>query len=285
MQLVQISPETLGGRIELNPWTIARSLMANATLIGQLALKELRLKYKVSFLGPLWAILTPLIHLGVYAFIFSYIFQSRWATETSDGVPVPSVFMLFSGLVVFIFFSECITRSPDLITSNRNFVKKVIFPLEVLPFGPFFAAWIQSLVSLCLLIAGMIIFGPGVTVMILWLPILFIPLLLVTLSLMWLLSLAGVLIPDMANITRIVIQFLFFLSAIFYPIDVVPESVRFLFWINPIAVSIGEFRNVLIIGESPPVLEFFIYTLCATCFFIFSYSVFMKARRVFAENV
>ncbi len=191
-------------------------IFAQKSLISQFIIREISNRYKGSYLGIVWSFITPLIMLTIYTFVFSVIFQARWGTSGETN-KVEFALLLFTGLVVFNVFSEVISRAPSLIIANSNYVKKVIFPLEILPIVTLGSALFQALISYVILILVMLILTGTFYWTAILFPIIILPLLLMILGLAWFLASLGVYIRDIGQVISIAIPALMFMSPIFLP--------------------------------------------------------------------
>jgi lipopolysaccharide transport system permease protein len=188
--------------------------------------------------------------LVVYTFVFSVIFKARWSEGSGDS-KVEFAIILFTGLIVFSLFSECMNRAPGLVLNNVNYVKKVVFPLEILPLIAFCSALFHFAVSLAVLIAFVTVVQRGLHWTVLLLPLVMLPLVLLTLGLSWLLASLGVYLRDVGQSVGVLIAVLMFVSPIFYPVSAVPEEFRGLLRWNPLTPTIEQARDVVIFGRLP----------------------------------
>jgi lipopolysaccharide transport system permease protein len=261
-----------------------RSIWRHRQLTLQLAKREFANRHRGSLLGLLWMIVTPVCMLLVYTFVFSVIFKSRWSGAES-GNHAEFAVILFCGLTVFAFFSETISRSPNLIVSNPSYVKKVIFPLEILPVATFLASLFQGLLTLLILyVADFILFGrlPWTAVFI---PAVLAPLTLFTLGLSWLLASLGVFLRDLAHIVPLALTALMFLTPVFYPVSAVPGQVALLCELSPLAYAVEDARRVLIWGELPRFASLLLHmTIGLTCAAT-GYWWFNRTRKAFADVI
>lgn len=263
------------------PGEIAASLWRNRALIALLAKRDALGRYKGSVLGLLWSFFNPLLMLAVYTFVFSGIFKARWTTESTSTAQYALV--LFAGLIVFALFAECLTRAPSLIVGNVNYVKKVAFPLEVLPWVSFGAAGFHMLVSLSVwLIVYVLLFGPPPPTAAL-LPVMLIPITLLTMGFAWFLAALGVFVRDVAQIVGILTSAMIFLSPIFYPLEALPEHLRPYVFLNPLTLAVVQMREVLIWGRMPDWSAYGIYLAVALIVAALGFAFFQKTRKGFAD--
>ena len=259
-----------------------KSLYRNRELLWRFTDREIKGRHRGSLLGVGWSFLTPLAMLAVYTLVFSQVFKARWGTLEESGA-LGFAINLFAGLIVFNLFAECINRAGSLITSNTNYVKKVIFPLEILGAVTVGTAMFHAMTSLVILIIFKIIADQHLAFTVLWLPIIWIPLILGTLACTWLLSAAGVFLRDISQIAGLGLNMLMFLSPIFFPIAALPEKLQPFLMINPLAIIIEQTRLVLIRGASPSITYIFFSYLISIAICEYSYRIFSKFKRSFAD--
>jgi lipopolysaccharide transport system permease protein len=267
-----------------NPWRFVLQFVRLRNLVWQFTLREVQARYRGSYLGIVWAFITPFLMLIVYTFVFSVIFKARWQRSGAESV-VGFALTLFSGLIAFNMFSDCATRAPTLIAGNPNYVKKVVFPLEVLPVSVVASALIHSLISLSIVVIGMLVTSGKLYWTTLYLPLVYLPLIAFTLGVSWLLASLGVFIRDIRNFVDVLVRFLFFLTPIFYPLSAVPTTLRPLFGLNPLAAIVENFRRVVIWGQLPDWPWLGIVTLFSGVMMLGGYMWFMKIKRAFADVI
>lgn len=263
------------------PYEIVASFVRNRHLIGQMIKREVIGRYRGSVLGLLWSFFNPIFMLAVYTFVFSFVFNARWGSDDSSR----SVFalVLFSGLLIFNFFAESVTRAPTLIISNANYVKKVVFPLETLPWVVCGSALFHAGVSfLVWLIFYTLVFGfPKITLLLF--PIIIFPHLCFTMGIVWFLASVGTYLRDVGHIVGILVTALMFLTPIFYPLSAVPERFHTAILFNPLTVVTEETRNVLIWGTHPDWIPYIELTILSILIAWFGFAWFQKTRRGFAD--
>lgn len=258
-----------------------RSLIANRDLIVALTIREVLGRYRGSVLGLFWSVFQPILMLAVYTFVFGLIFRSRWPGGT--GSRAEFALVLFSGLLVFNMFAECLNRAPGIILSNTNYVKRVVFPLEILPFVTVAVALFHLFVSFLVWLAFYLLaIGiPSVTVLLF--PIALIPLVLFSLGIAWFFSALGVYVRDTAQITGLVTTVLMFLTPIFYPADAIPARFRAIAGLNPLVPVIEQVRRVLM-WHSGIALEAYVPVLIGSMVVLWlGYAWFEKTRKGFAD--
>jgi len=243
--------------------------------------REVLGRYRGSVLGIVWSFLHPIFLLAVYTFVFSVVFKARWS-EGSDS-KTEFALVLFAGLLIFNLFAECVSRAPALILSNVNYVKKVVFPLEILPWVSLGSALFHTLVSFAVwLLFYLVFFGlPPLTLLLF--PLVLLPLVFFTMGLSWLLASLGVYLRDVGQVIGLLVTVLMFLSPIFYPISALPERYQLLLQLNPLTLVIEQTRGVLIWGECPAPEIFVLYTTCSALIAWSGFAWFQKTRRGFAD--
>ena len=268
-------------RFSASPSEMLASLWRNRELIKTSAKREVHGRYRGSIMGILWSFLNPVFMLAVYTFVFSEVFKARWSGGGESKAEFALV--LFAGLFVFNIFSECINRSPGLIIANSNYVKKVVYPLEILSWVTLFSALFHAAISLCVwLLAYMVFFGfPHATA--LYLPLILLPFFLFIMGLSWILASLGVYLRDVAHLVGVATTVLMFLSPIFYPASALPEKYRNLVYLNPLTSVIEQTRTVLFWGESPDFLMLACYWVAAAVIAFLGFAWFQKTRSGFAD--
>lgn len=267
----------------INPINMLTNLYNNRELINASVKREVLGRYRGSVLGLLWSFFNPLLMLSVYTFVFSTVFNARWGTASESKTEFALI--LFAGLIIFHLFAECINRAPSLILQNINYVKKVIYPLEILPFVSLLSAFFHTIISLSVwLLAYLIIYGiPHVTV--LYLPFILLPFLFLLMGLSWALAALGVYLRDISQIVGVLTTMLMFLSPIFYPITALPEAYRHLVLFNPIASVIEQIRGILYFGKPPPLDQLAIYWAVTLLAAWAGFFIFQKMRKGFADVI
>jgi lipopolysaccharide transport system permease protein len=258
------------------------SFIRNRPLIGQMAKREVLGRYRGSVIGLGWSFFNPLLMLGVYTFFFSFVFKSRWGA-VQDAGHANFAIILFVGLIIHGLFAECINRAPSLIISNVNYVKKVVFPLEILPWIAMGSALFHAGISVLVLLALQLIIVGSLPWTIIFFPLIVIPLILVTLGLAWFLAATGVFVRDIGQITGMIISVLLFVSPVFYPISALPSGVRSLVMLNPLTLIIEESRKVLLFGEMPNWSGLGVYSLVGIAIAWIGFWWFQKTRKGFAD--
>lgn len=274
------APLRLLGRF--NPLAIGRNLWSHRDLTWQFIQREVEGRYRGSFLGIFWSLARPLFLLGVYTYLFGVIFKSRWPEQRSDALGEFAL-ILFAGLITFELFSECVVRAPTTIVSIPNYVKKVVFPLEIMPLVNLGAALFHFAVGLAVLLVGWLLTGGGLQWTVVFLPLVLLPLVLLTLGVSWVLASLGVYLRDVGQLIGLLVQALFFFTPIFYTIDSVPEPMRSLMGFNPLAPVITHMRDILLFGRLPDFGALALSTLVGALVAIGGYVWFAVTRRGFAD--
>lgn len=261
------------------------ALWSKRELIGELARRELSQRYRGSFLGAFWSLIIPIVMLLIYTFVFGVVFKARWQGLSQDLPPQEFALILFCGLAAFNVFSEVVNRAPTLIASHPNYVKKVIFPLEILPVVTLLVALVNSLILAGLILVGALIIQHTLSPTLYLLPLAYLPLIFLCLACSWFLASLGVYIRDVGQLIGVAVQVLFFLSPIFYPIEAVPEKLRAILALNPLSTVIAGFRASLLLGEPLPWLPWAVWTVVSILAAWLAFVWFMKTKKGFADVI
>ena len=239
-------------------------------------------RYKGSILGLGWSFFNPIIMLAVYTFVFAIIFKARWGVDGGES-RVDFAIILFAGLIIHTFFAEVINASPNMILQNKNYVKKVVFPLEILPFILLGSALFHAFVSFLVLLIGLFIIKGTFQWTIIFVPIVILPILFVTIGLSWILASLGTFLRDISQSVVILTMVMLFLAPIFYPLNVIPESYHIYILMNPLTFIIQQFRDVVIFGNLPNWAGLGMYFIMSLLVLWIGYAWFQKTRRGFAD--
>lgn len=266
-----------------SPRELVASFWRNRALIYALSKREVAGRYRGSHLGILWSFINPLFMLIIYTFVFGVIFKARWS-EQSDS-KTEFALILFAGFLIFNLFSECVNKAPALILSNVSYVKKIVFPLEILPWVNLYSALLHGLISLLAwIMAYSLLFGaPQLTA--LYLPLIILPLCFMVMGLSWVLASLGVYLRDIGQFIGVFISASMFMSPIFFPLSALPEQFRFIFELNPLTPAIEMTRDVLIKGEIPNTQYFLVYFLSMLTIAYLGFAWFQLTRRGFADVI
>lgn len=263
------------------PLEMVATLWRNRSLIHAFAKREVLSRYRGSAFGLLWSFFNPLFMLTVYTFVFSEVFKARWNADSDSKTEFALV--LFAGLIVFNLFAECISRAPGIILSNPNYVKKVVFPLEILPFAALLSAAYHAAISLGVWLAAYVIFFALPHPTVLLLPLVLLPLAAIVMGLGWALAALGVFLRDVSQVIGAVIMVLMFMSPIFYPASALPERYRHLLYLNPLTPTIEMTRDVLFWGKVPELGLLAMNLLAASFVAWLGFAGFQKTRKGFAD--
>ena len=242
-------------------------------------------RYRGSFLGLLWAFVNPILMLAIYTFVFGVVFKVRLDSQSTELYDDKFAFalLLFTGLILFNLFSECLSRSPGLVLANVNYVKKVIFPLEILPLVSLGSALFHAGISFLVLFTLMLVIDHSIHWTLIFLPIILLPLLLLILGLSWMLASIGVYVRDIGQFIGLILTMLLFMSPIFYPASALPESVRDYLFLNPLTFVIEQARAVTLYGQLPDWSGLVVYYMLASIVAWAGLMWFMKTRKGFAD--
>lgn len=263
-------------------------------LVLTLIRREIAGRYRGSLLGILWSMLTPLFMLAVYTFVFGIVFRTRWTdamgdaggTETVAGGEASTVgfaIVLFAGLIVFQLFAEVINRAPTLVLANTNYVKKVVFPLQILPVVALGSALFHAVVSVAVLFGFMLVVRGTIPLTALLWPLVIAPFCLVILGIAWFLSALGVYYRDINQVLGTLVTALMFLSPIFFPLSVLPQWLQRWVALNPVSLPVEQTRDVLIFGRAPDMLALAQYAVIGLAVAAVGYAWFQKTRKGFAD--
>jgi len=265
----------------LDPVALVRSLWTQRELIFQLTKRDILGRYRGSYLGLAWSFLTPLLMLAIFTLVFGVILQARWGVDNESRFHFALV--LFCGLIVFNLFAECVSRSPGLVLSQPQYVKKIRFPLEILPVTIFLSATVHAAVSLFILVLGLWI-GDGVlNGTALWAPLVLLPLAPLCLGLSWWLASMGVYFRDIGQMIGLVTMAVLFLSPIFYPVSAIPEWLQPFYRLNPLTLIIANARATIIWGQSPNWFHLIAGASANFVIALLGYAWFQRTRKGFAD--
>ena len=267
-----------------SPMAMFRSLWRNRQLILQMARRDIDSRYRGSLVGLAWSFINPILMLLVYTFVFSVVFKARWNVG-GDESKTDFAIILFAGMIVFNLFAEIVNRAPGLITSNVNYVKKVVFPLEILPGVALGSALFHSLISLFVLLLAQFIFNLSLPWTIIFFPLVLLPLIFFSMGIAWFLAAIGVFVRDVGQITGILTTILMFMSAVFYPLSALPEEYQFWLGLNPLVLIINESRKSLILGEPPDWITLIVALFVSLAIAFAGFWWFQKVRKGFADVI
>ena len=242
--------------------------------------RDVSQRYRGSFLGPFWTILTPAVQILIFTLIFSGIFQARFGTESGT---IGFAVHLFCGLLPWMAFGEAVQRSTLVIGENVNLVKRVVFPVEVLPVNIVLAGLVQQALGTTVLLVAALAIGARPTLHLAWWPLLLIPQLLVTTGLAWLVASLGVYLRDTSQVTQLLLMSWMYLTPIFYPESIIPARYLWLVRWNPLAPLIRSYRRILLEGRAPDWEGILMTTLFAVACWMVGYWWFQRTRGDFAD--
>lgn len=262
-----------------------RLINENRELLRQLIKRNIYGRYKGTVIGLAWSVIQPLLMLAVYTFIFSVVFKSRWGTLPSGGIDGSYSFsvIMFCGMAVFNIFSESITAAPMLIVSNPNYVKKIIFPIEILPIAQVISSMIINLIWMAILFIGAVFLLKSLYWTMLLLPLILIPFLFLTTGLSFFLASLGVYFRDLAHVNGFIVQILFLLTPIFYSPQMVPEKFQFFLKLNPLTWIVEETRAVFLFKQLPHWDAIIVVGIVSFIIFQLGYVWLNKTKKGFAD--
>ncbi|MEZ5586074.1 MAG: ABC transporter permease [Sedimenticolaceae bacterium] len=247
-------------------------------LLAQLVKRDVLLRYRGAMFGVLWIFLSPLLMLGIFAFVFGQIFQARWPQQPDD---LPFWLTLYSGLIVFNLFADAVSRSPGAVRGYPSYVKKMIFPLQILPLVPVGSGLVHAAFNLLILAVALAATG-HLSIGLLLLPPLMLPVLLLAVGVSWFLAAWGVFIKDMNQVVPLLVQMSLFLSPVFYPVSAVPDVLKPLYEYNPLGAVI-EASRAAILGQPIAWLGWFAALALAVGALMLGYLFFEHSRDEFAD--
>ena len=251
-------------------------------LIATLAKREVVGRYRGSLIGIAWSFVNPLLMLAVYTFVFTVVFKARWGVQLEDA-PGGFALILFVGVLVHAILAECLGKAPVLVLGNANYVKRVIFPLEVLPWVTLIAALFHAAIGLFVLVVVRALLVHSVPWTCVLLPLVLAPYALLLLGVTSLLAALGVYVRDIAQLIGLLTTAMMFLAPVFYPITAIPEPYRWMLYLNPLTWVVEQSRAVLITGVPPDWIGMGWYTLAAIAVAWFGFWCFHRFRAGFAD--
>lgn len=258
------------------------SLWRNRRLIAQMVRREVVGRYRGSMFGLAWSFFNPIVMLAIYTFVFSEVFKMRWGVGEDESKAQFAV-VLFAGIIVHGLFAEVLARAPAAILVNVNYVKKVVFPIEILPVIAVGTSLFHSIVSVGVLVAAFVLFNGYLHWTALFAPLVLLPLVLLTMGVAWMLAAFSVFLRDVGHTIGIITMALMFLSPVFYPVTALPENLRPWLMVNPLTFIIEQAREVLIWGHLPNWSGLGLYTLAAILVCWAGFAWFQKTRTGFAD--
>lgn len=263
--------------IYFRPFT---GVIEHRRLIIDLVKREIFNRYKGTLLGVVWSVLNPLLMLGLYTFFFTAILKAKWSigeTQANYGL------MMFCGLIVHGWMADVLSRAPELLAANRNYVKKVVFPLDTLTWISVLSALVQVMLSLLLLVVLSIFMGNSFSWTVILLPIVLAPLFFMLLGLGWFISSLAVFFRDIGQIMGSFITLLIFTSTAFFSIDTAPQLIQPMLLFNPLTIIMDSLRQVLILQQQPNWILLLWHALVSILIFFAGYFWFDRTRPGFAD--
>lgn len=265
-----------------SPLALFDTLWRNRQLVWQMSKRDVLGRYRGSMIGVAWSFFNPIFMLAVYTFVFSFVFKSRWGEDVSGGQGSFAV-ILFAGMIVHGLFAECVNRAPSLLLNHINYVKKVVFPLEILPWTILVSALFHTAISVLVLLVAELLLMHSLPWTVILLPLVWLPFVVSIMGISWFLASLGVYLRDVSQITGLVTTVLLFMSPVFYPLSKLPEKFQALLLLNPLTFMIEQTREVLVWGNLPSWGGLFIYSLCASLIAWLGFVWFQKTRGGFAD--
>ena len=263
-------------------WRPLWELPRRADLVVPLVRRELAARYRGSALGLAWAVLTPVVMIAIFTFVFAGVFGARFG---ATGSAWDYALYLFCGLLPWTAFQDSLQAASGVVVANANLVKRVVFPLETLPVAQTLAALVVQVAGTLVLVAAALVLRGELHASALWLPALVAPQLLLTLGAAWLVASLGVFVRDTAQGLGLVLTGWMYLTPIIYPEAIVPERYRALLNLNPFTPLVRCHRRVLLEGAPPDWAGLAYFTSCALLVFLFGYWWFARTRRNFADVI
>ncbi len=263
-------------------WYPLRTMSQHRSLIDSMVRRDIQGRYRGSMGGTAWTLIHPLFLMLAYYFVFSIVLRVRFGPEEETG---SFTFYFLSGMVPWLAFSEAVGRAPNIILENTNFVKRIIFPLEILPVNLTLTGLITELFGMVIFLTAVVAFGPGLGWSILYFPVILIPQLMLTMGLCWFLAALGVFLRDTGQAIGILLTVWFFATPICYPASALPQGWLWLFQANPMYTLVEAYRDIFLIHTAPdfyPMATFWLISLFA---FWFGHSWFYKVKKSFADLI
>lgn len=276
------SSETQAFLRHLSPRALVRTLHGHREILVRFTFRTFKAKHQGSHLGLAWAVLNPLLLLGLYFIVFGLIFKGKFGV-LPDETPIDFALALLLGLTVFHFISEVINQAPSIIVGNTNLVKKVVFPLEILPVANLGASSLHFAISLGLVLSGQLIFGRGLPAGAIWVPVIVLPTLILAAGLGWLLAAMGVFFRDISQITQFASLLLMYASAVFYPMEHLPEPIWAFLRFNPVIYAIELLRDALLWDHPIAYGQLLYLYMTSILVCLFGYAVFARLRPTFSD--
>lgn len=258
------------------------SIWRNRNLIASMTRRDVTQRYRGSAGDVLWTVLHPVLLMATYFFVFGIVLQSRFGADQSRTA---WAFYFLAGMLPWLGISEAIGRAPNGVLENRVLVKKVVFPVEILPVTQVISALVTQLFAIAVFVVALIAVRQHVPPTVVWLPLLVVPQLLFTLGFAWFLSATGVYLRDIGQMIGFFLTLWFFLTPICYPETLLPAGAAAILTKNPVYVLVRGYRAILLDGHAPPLVALAKLWLVAFVFFLGGHAWFYKLRRSFADVI
>lgn len=250
-------------------------------LILQLSRRDVAARYRGAVMGLFWSLLSPMVMLVVYTFVFSVVFKARWDIGSDDKSGF--AMNVFAGIIVHSFFAECVSRAPGLMQQYSSYVKRVVFPLWILPPVVMVSALFHFCISVVVLLLAQVLLHGFVHWQVLALPVLLLPLMLIVLGGGWFLASLGVFLRDIGQVIPVFVTVMMFMAPVFYPVSALPEAYQGWLYLNPLTPAIEMMRALLLAGELPTFGSYMLYLLLGLCCAGLGGLFFKRTRRGFAD--
>ncbi len=272
-----------------SPLALLADLAPHRRLIWLFVRREFAQRYRGATLGSLWAVLQPLLILGVYTLVFSVVLQIEFDSGITGNPQGDFVLFFFCGWIAFTLFAECAGQAPISIVRRQNLVTKVVFPLQILPVVMVGSALLRAVIGYCILLVAVVIITGRIPITALYLPVVLVPLVIFTLGAAWLLAALGVFWRDVRQVIPAVIRLLLFLTPVFYPLALVlrrtPEKYHWVLYLNPLTTVIESTRACVLVGRHPDFAALGILTLVSLVVLQLGYALFSAWRKDFSDVV
>lgn len=260
--------------------SLSQRIWSRRHVFWELTKRDVEGRYSGSFLGLLWSFVNPLLMLAVYTLAFRVFLGMRWPNATSGA---DFSLMIFCGMIVHSMMAECLGRGPSVIVSQSNLVKRVVFPLSILPCVMVASMLFNALLTMLVLLAFVLATRHGIHVTSLYLPLVYAPYVLLLCGVSWLIASLGVFVRDVSQVAGVLTSLLMFLSPVFYPASMLREPYREWMAFNPLTLMIEQTRELVLFGHGPDWRALGIYTLVAVAVLLFGYVWFQRTRDGFAD--
>ncbi|HVX82802.1 MAG TPA: ABC transporter permease [Devosiaceae bacterium] len=259
------------------------SLLRSPELFRRVLLRDLESTFRGSVLGLLWIVLIPLVMVALYTFVFGVVLKSAWVAQSTSPLEVPLIY--FTGLTISGFFLEVINRAPNFIRQHTSYVKKVIFPLDLLDWVLVGTALVKLAISFILLAAFLAIVEQRLPLEVIWVPVLVVPLAVMLVGVAWILSAIGTYVRDLGHALTIISPVIMFVTPVFYSLDQVPEVARGAYLVNPLTFVLEQARAILFFGAGVDWAGYAGYWVAAVIVFWLGFQFFSRARSGFADVI